>query len=308
MSDQDAGMRLDRFLFKKAGDLMTHALVSKLTRKGLIRIDGQKCDINTRLCEGQEVLLKIELISRATSERPQKRIVVSEETLASFRSWILFEDRDCLVINKPSGIAVQGGTNIKMHLDAILQHLGEETGTTFKLVHRLDRETSGLLVFAKHDKAARYFGEAFKNRTIRKEYLALVVGRPEHLSGEIKCYMAKDPSERMIRVMDKKEGKFSHTIYREYDHAGPFSLLLFEPCTGRTHQLRLHASLLETPILGDFKYGCSRETFEDTALPKQLYLHAWQMHITLPSGKSHTFKAPLPSHFEKAFDYLGIVL
>jgi 23S rRNA pseudouridine955/2504/2580 synthase len=218
------------------------------------------------------------------------------------RSRILFEDHALLVLDKPAGVAVQGGTGTRRHIDGMLQALG--AGERPRLVHRLDRDTSGLLVVARTAAVAAKLTEAFRRQRVEKLYWGLVLGRPAEAQGWIDQPLVKQPGKGGERVAATDEGLPARTAYRVVARAGRIaSWLALKPLTGRTHQLRAHCALLGTPIIGDGKYGGARA--HPTGAPKGLMLHARELRLPHPEGGILELSAPLSETLMAGFRWLG---
>lgn len=282
---------------------LPQSLIEKAARKGLVQVDGAKAKPSQRVEEGQTLLFPEEflLIERGVEKRPLKSLAAEDKKW--LKSLILYEDAALMVLNKPAGIAVQGGTKQHKSLDTMMKAYDEKTKT--RLVHRLDRDTSGLLVFAKSLPVARVLTRAFKERKVTKIYWALVCGVPKQKEGQIILPLSKkqDVQGEKVRV-DMKEGVKAVTSYRVLEALGrKMAWLELIPQTGRTHQLRVHcAEGLKTPILGDGKYG-GKEAYPFGRVP--LHLHARSLTIPYPQGKTMSFEAPLPKVLQETFDEYG---
>lgn len=288
------GMRLDRFM-RHAIPGLPQSIIQKWIRKSALLVNQKKCKANDRVLEGQTITSPSFQMNEVYI--PKKTTTVSPHILKDFKSWVMYEDADLMIINKPAGLAVQGGTGLKIHLDLIFKTLEEQEGLTLKLVHRLDKETSGLMVLAKNRAAAETLTSQFYRREITKNYMALVVGQPFEISGIIDLPLSKGMTPTGERVItdteNAREAVTSYTVLQTLDE---LSLLKLQPETGRTHQLRAHCQYgLGTPILGDGKYGGKG------ALPfgreENLFLHAYQLIIPTLSGKNIEVVAKLPHHF-----------
>jgi 23S rRNA pseudouridine955/2504/2580 synthase len=223
------------------------------------------------------------------------------------RSAVLHKDDDLIVIDKPAGLAVQGGTNTERHLDALLDALRFDGQERPRLVHRLDRDTSGVLVLARSAAAAAKLAQAFRGRETRKIYWAAVVGAPRPRQGRIDQPLAKLPGPAGERVApDEEDGKRAVTYYRTVSHAGDkIAWVALQPVTGRTHQLRAHAVALGTPILGDGKYGGGAAHPAGVPQARKLHLHARALRLPHPSGGKLTVSAPLPPHMRETWAFFG---
>lgn len=293
---EDAGQRLDRWL-RRAFPAASQGLIQKLLRTGQIRVDGRRAEASLRLEAGQELRLPPQLVG-STQAPPKSARAPSAEEAEALRQRILHSDRQVIVLNKPAGLAVQGGSKQDRPLDHLLSALvpaGEETP---RLVHRLDRDTSGALVLARTAAAARALTEAFRERQARKLYLALVEGRPQRPAGRIALPLAKGGEAGRERMgIDHEDGEEAVTLYAVVatNQNGRVSLVALSPLTGRTHQLRVHLAAEGHPILGDGKYGASE--------PGQLMLHASEIAVPHPDdGTTLRVAAPLPEHFTAALE------
>ena len=296
VKDIDDGMRLNRWFLKYYPNLPL-ARLQKLLRTKQIKVDGKKAEVSLKLAEGQEIRIppmedKLDVVDKRE---------VSAKDEAFVQSLVIYKDENIIVLNKPSGLAVQGGTKIERHLDAMLPALKFDKEEAPKLVHRIDKETSGLLVLARDRKNAELLTKAFREHYLQKIYLALVKGCPKDMSGQIKAPLEK-VDEKMVVVAD---GKKAITDYRVIDSVGEkFALVEAKPLTGRTHQIRAHMEYLGTPIVGDDKYfGDKREKFAN--LKDKLYLHAYKIDLS-KLYKNLKLKAELPGHFKDALVALGL--
>lgn len=222
-------------------------------------------------------------------------------------SRIVHQDDELIAIDKPPGLAVQGGSGQQRHLDAIAAVLGPQGGEAPRLVHRLDKDTSGVLVLACTSKSAAWLSEAFRENRVRKTYWAVVVGVPKPRHGEIKLALGKRRGPAGERVIpDPIGGKPALTRYRTLDHAGKRAAwLALRPLTGRTHQLRVHCAAIGTPILGDGKYGGKEAFISGLEKGDQLHLHAHELMLPRPKGRDLRITAPLPDHLRATFAQLG---
>ena len=226
--------------------------------------------------------------------------------IAVLERTVLHLDDDVIVIDKPAGLAVQGGTNTERHLDAMLDALRFGAEERPRLVHRLDRDTSGVLVLARSAAAAAKLAAAFRNKATRKIYWAAVVGLPKPRRGRIDQALAKLPGRAGERVAPDDEGKRAVTYYRTVAHAGDkLAWLALEPVTGRTHQLRAHCLALGTPILGDGKYGGAAAHPAGVPNARKLHLHARALSLPHPAGGTLVVTAPLPPHMKESWAFFG---
>jgi 23S rRNA pseudouridine955/2504/2580 synthase len=301
-------MRLDRW-FRSHFAGLPHSRLEKLLRTGQVRVDGARVKANLRLSAGQTVRVPPlpALAPPAKSATARTLTKAERELLAAIT---LYEDDDLLVLNKPHGMAVQGGTKTTHHLDQLLEALGDNPKTRPRLVHRLDRDTSGVLVVAKRREVAAKLGRAFQTRSVRKIYWALVKGVPKPPQGKIDDALVKAAGPEGDRVRKARPGEQERaqsavTHYAVVDRAGQaVSWLSLKPVTGRQHQLRAHAAIIGHPILGDEKYRGDRDLPED--VPHKLHLHARRISFKHPSDDGVVdVTAPLPEHMRRSFDLFG---
>jgi 23S rRNA pseudouridine955/2504/2580 synthase len=304
----EAEMRVDRFLVARFPQLaFTH--IQRIVRKGELRVDGKRAQPNDRLEAGQKVRippLKLDqpkLVARSTARDQSDREFLKSITL--------YEDKDVLIINKPMGLAVQGGSGTTRHVDGLLESLQDEEGQRARLVHRLDKDTAGCLVIAKTRFAASTMAKSFRARTTRKIYWALVAGVPRVRQGRISTYLAKEGEEGDARMRVARHGDegASHalTYYAIVDTAAQkLAWLSLKPVTGRTHQLRAHAAHIGHPIVGDPKYFDIENWELPGGIQQKLHLLARRIVIAHPrTGKPIDVTAPLPPHMQQSFNLLG---
>lgn len=300
----EAGLRLDRWFKRRFPDL-AHGRLEKLLRTGQVRVDGGRAKAGLRLEPGQSIRIPPQPAA-ASTPRPSRP--VPENEAKALRRLVLYRDDDIIALAKPPGLAVQGGTHTPHHLDGMLDALRFDAAERPRLVHRLDKDTSGVLLLARTAAAAAALTAAFRNREIRKIYWALVVGVPEVAEGRISAPLSKLPGrhgERM--VVDEEDGKDAVTDYRVVETIGDKAAWLeMEPRTGRTHQLRAHCALLGTPIVGDGKYGGAAAFIPGEVSETRLHLHARAALIPKMHGKPLLLTAPLPEHMAEAFRFFGL--
>jgi 23S rRNA pseudouridine955/2504/2580 synthase len=304
VSGDEADMRLDRW-FARHFPQLGFGRLQKLIRNGEVKVDKAKVTTNTRLSPGQTV--RIPPINDADAVPLVK---VREDDARFLRELILYEDEEIYVFNKPSGLAVQGGSGTTRHMDSLLKSLPNKKGEAPRLVHRLDRDTSGCLVVAKTHAAASHFGAVFRSRSARKIYWAIVAGNPHPQQGEISCFLAKQGTfdgEQMVVVKNGTPGaQHSLTYYSTTDTASRrFAWVTLKPVTGRTHQLRVHMAQLGTPIIGDPRYFNIENWQGAPGLSEGLHLHARRIALPLRGGKHLDISAPLPAHMRASFEALG---
>jgi 23S rRNA pseudouridine955/2504/2580 synthase len=327
VDEDEAGMRLDRW-FKRRLPTLSLSHLNKIVRTGEVRVDGARVKTSARLVPGQSV--RVPPLDLPASVLPALKI--SRADRLALRDLILFEDRDLIVLNKPYGLAVQGGSGQTRHIDGMLASLQCEPSGRPLLVHRLDRETSGVLLVAKTRKIAAELGEIFRSRQAKKIYWAVVEGVPKPAQGRVSLYLAKgdgmDKSRLEGRGTEKRAelekmrvaahgdagARHSVTYYATVDKAPPrLSWLSLKPVTGRTHQLRAHAEAMGHPIIGDQKYGraAARARGSDPlrAIPEgvehKLHLLARRLVLPHPRGGLLDVTAPLPPHMQRTFDMFG---
>jgi 23S rRNA pseudouridine955/2504/2580 synthase len=300
----DDDSRLDRW-FRRRFPNVTNGRLQKLCRTGQVRVDGKRADGATRLVAGQVV--RVPPLS-GQDEKPVKALPrVSERDAEELRSRVLYRDDWVIVIDKPYGLAVQGGTGTTRHLDGMLDALAFD-GDRPKLVHRLDRDTSGVLLLARTVQAARRLGDTFRGKTARKYYWGVTVGVPDEERGRIDAALSKLPTARGERVeRDEDDGKPATSLFAIVDHAAnKAAWVALWPLTGRTHQLRAHMAAIGTPLLGDTKYGAPDGGIGSDEIGKGLHLHARRLILPHPSGKGRIdVTAPLPPHMRETWRYFG---
>ena len=303
----EAGLRLDRWL-KQRFPALPYARIQRMLRKGEVRVNGRRAKPAHRLDAGDDVRIP-PLPDAFVADAGSAPAPLDAKERAFFRSLVLYEDRDLIVINKPPGLAVQGGSGTVRHLDRYLAGLGVELGERPRLVHRLDRDTSGVLVIAKRRQAAAALGKLFASRAVRKIYWAVVHGVPRPPQGRIDQALAKVRTAEGERVKavppDAPGAQPAVTHYAVIDRAAPVAAWVsLRPVTGRQHQLRAHMAFLGHPIFGDAKYGGDANLPE--GVEKRLHLHARRIVFPHPrDGREMDITAPLPPHMEKTFQLLG---
>ena len=300
---EDADQRLDRW-FKRHFPTLGHGRLEKLLRTGQVRVDGKRVKASDRLETGQ--VIRIPPIDLTPAPKPQAK-PIDEREAKDLRARVLHKDADVLIIDKPAGLAVQGGTGTDKHLDGLLDALRFDAKERPRLVHRLDRDTSGVLVLARSAEAARWLGEAFQARDADKTYWAVVAGVPKPRQGRIDLKLAKLPGKAGERVVvDPKEGKRAVTDFAVVEEVrNLIAWVALKPITGRTHQLRAHLEAIGHPILGDGKYGGKAAHLDIADAPKQLQLHARSIALRRPNGKMLKVEAPLPAHMKATWVTFG---
>jgi len=308
VGDDDGVARIDRWLRRRFPHL-TQGQVEKLLRTGQVRVDGARVKASDRVSPGQTI--RIPPVPEAAPAALRVPGTISPKDAEFIRSLVIHRDDDVIVLNKPAGLAVQGGTNTLRHVDGMLGGLMFDAPKRPKLVHRLDRDTSGCLVLARHPRAAAFLGEAFRDRDTDKVYWAIVDGSPRPKVGELRSWMRKAPGPRdadremMVSALQSEDGAVhAVTQYAVISEAAQSAAwVALRPVTGRTHQLRFHMAEFSHAISGDPKYRSERPTPNN--LQEQLHLHARALRMPHPSGGELNIVAKLSPHMRKAFDALG---
>jgi 23S rRNA pseudouridine955/2504/2580 synthase len=303
--DED-GIRLDRW-FKRRYPALTHARLEKLLRTGQVRLNGKRAKSADRVESGQEVRVPPQVVNAPVEEEKSRPAPVRDTGGLSLQDMILYMDKSVIVLNKPSGLATQGGSGLTRHIDGMLDQLAFEKNQRPRLVHRLDRDTSGVLVIARTVPAAASLARSLQQRDAQKIYWALTRGVPQQKRGTIKAALAKEGgrgAERM-EISEADEAKHAITDYAVLARAGEeFAWVAAKPVTGRTHQIRVHLASLGTPIVGDFKYGAQAARGKGEIADK-LHLHAHSIDIARPDGGRLQVTAPLSAHMMKSWELLG---
>jgi 23S rRNA pseudouridine955/2504/2580 synthase len=304
----ESGMRVDRFLEARFPGL-SFSHIQRVIRKGEVRVDGRRAQPKNRLEAGQTVR-----IPPLRLEAPKPRAAggaADAKTRDFLKSITLYEDADVLVLNKPIGLAVQGGSGTTRHLDGMMEVLRDAHGQRPRLVHRLDKDTAGCLLVAKTRYAASALAKTFRSRSARKIYWALVAGVPKVQQGRISTFLAKDErdDESFMRIARHGEKGASHavTYYAVVETSGPLlAWVSLKPVTGRTHQLRAHMAHIGHPIVGDPKYFV-RENWElPGGMQNKLHLLARRLVVPHPRGGLIDITAPLPPHMQQSWNLLGL--
>ena len=305
VSEDDDGIRLDRW-FKRHMSDVSFNMVSRWSRTGQLRLDDKKAAPGDRVASGQQIRIPTAEARPSRTARPQlRRELLSEDEVRFVRDMVIHEDPVAFVLNKPPGLATQGGTKTTNHLDRLLDGLADDRGRP-KLVHRLDKDTSGALLVARTARSAGHFARAFSGRTAKKVYWALIIGVPELDEGTIDAPLAKQPGTGGEKMhIDEEHGLPARTGWRTIDRAGNRAAWVeLQPLTGRTHQLRAHMAAIGHPIVGDAKYG-GAEAFLTGGISRKLHLHARRIRIDAPDGGKIDVTAELPAHFAETLSTLG---
>ena len=304
----DDGIRLDRW-FKRHLPDASFNVVSRWARTGQLRVDGKRATPGDRIEAGQQIRVP-PADAKPDDTRPprpkRERPSLSEDETAFAESLVIHKDAQALVLNKPPGLATQGGTKTDEHVDRLLDALWFEIDGRPKLVHRLDKDTSGALLVGRTARSAGHFAKAFSSRTARKVYWAIIVGVPSIEDGMIELPIAKQPGTGGEKMhVDEKEGSPARTRYRVIDRAGNNAAWVeLQPFTGRTHQLRVHMAAIGHPIVGDGKYG-GRDAFLTGTISRKMHLHARRIRVDHPDGGRIDVRAALPPHFSESLEALG---
>jgi 23S rRNA pseudouridine955/2504/2580 synthase len=314
VTDDESDIRLDRWFRRHFPDI-TQGVIQRLCRTGQIRVDGKRAEASLRLLAGQTI--RIPPLPDPKSPETPAEPPPDSRTRSEMERMVLYRDDHLIVLNKPSGLATQGGPGITRHLDGMSRALATSPADRPRLVHRLDRDTSGVLVLARSPGVAAKLAAAFRSRAVEKIYWAVVVGRPVPVEGRLDLPLTRrDPSQagargERIAVAEPDDPEATHAItdYRTLDHAArKLALLELRPLTGRTHQLRVHCAELGAPILGDATYGEWREAGNSAlieGLSDRLHLHARRLTLPHPAGGTLTVEADLPPHMAETFATLG---
>lgn len=293
VQEKDSDARLDRW-FKRYYPALSHGMLEKMLRAKNIRVNGTRAKADLHLQAGDEI--RVPPMPQAV-EKPTKEL--SKADTDFIQSLVIYKDKDVIVLNKPAGLAVQGGTKTIRHIDGLLDGL-KFGGERPRLVHRLDKETSGVLVLARNVKMAGYLAKAFETKEARKVYWAIVHGCPKKMQGEIEAPLLKKSGKNGGESMQVDEnGQYAKSLYEVVDTTGEYSFVRLMPLTGRTHQLRVHCAFIGCPIVGDEKYGGN---FVD-GLEKKMFLHAKTLQIPLLGQKKLKIDAQIPEYMKKALAF-----
>ena len=310
VTQDEADIRLDRW-FRRHFPGLPQSAIQKLCRTGQIRVDGHRAEAATRLAAGQSVRVPpLPVAPPPAKPAPEIDPAVSRD----LQRLVLYRDDHVLVLNKPHGLPVQGGPGITHHLDALLDALRFGATDRPRLVHRLDRDTSGVLLLARSPGVAAKLAAAFRTRAVKKTYWAVVAGRPVPVEGRIDLPLKRitggrgertEPAER-----DDPDAARAISDYRTLDNAAQkLAWLELQPLTGRTHQLRVHCVALGAPIVGDVKYARPDQnnafSAEISGLSPELHLHARALELPHPAGGTLIVEAELPPHMVQTFRTLG---
>lgn len=305
----DDGIRLDRWFKRNLPDIR-FATVSRWTRTGQVRVDGKRARPEDRLAEGQ--IVRVPPGGESTAQLPRSTRALTPDDVAEAHAMVIAERQSAIVLNKPPGLATQGGSKTHRHVDGLLDaFISDAQSPRPRLVHRLDKNTSGVLLIARTPGSAAHYSRRFSGRQARKVYWALVVGVPDVREGTIDAPLAKQPGTGGEKMhVDEAAGQSAKTRYRVVDSVGRTAAWVeLEPLTGRTHQLRVHLAAIGHPIVGDGKYG-GQEAFLTGSVSRKMHLHARRLIIAEPAQKGEPatqldVTAELPEHFAASMAQLG---
>ncbi|BBC74197.1 RNA pseudouridine synthase [Altererythrobacter sp. B11] len=307
VAPDDDGIRLDRW-FKRHLPQVGFGMVSRWARTGQVRVDGKRVKPEDRLAAGQ--VLRVPPGGESDRPKPQRR-QLSQDEIDRAEAMLIARTDAALVLNKPPGLSTQGGTKTTQHVDGLLDAYAGDDEPRPRLVHRLDKDTSGVLLVARTPGSAAFFSKRFSGRSAKKIYWALVVGVPDLAEGEIDAPLAKQPGTGGEKMhVDEENGQPARTLYRVLDRAGNRAAWVeLQPMTGRTHQLRVHLAAIGHPIVGDGKYG-GQDAFLTGTISRKMHLHARRLIIDAPKdsrggGGKLDVTAELPDHFAASLEQLG---
>ncbi len=278
--------RLDKYIRRKYGDI-PQSIIEKAIRNKDILLNGKKTQSSSQVSDNDNIfvhpnIVKVFEIIKKNNINTNSNNIRYKQYLDKFKQMIIYEDENLLIVNKPSGLAVQLGSSTNIALDVIAKEYNPE----LRLVHRIDKETSGITIMVKNIRTARYMLSVFKNKLIKKKYIALLSKVLNKSSGVVEVPLLKCKDKVLV---NEKIGKEAITKYRVIHNINGSSLVEAIPMTGRTHQIRVHMAHIGAPILGDSKYNGKRN--------KYLFLHAYEVSFKAINNKIITVKAPLPEYY-----------
>jgi 23S rRNA pseudouridine955/2504/2580 synthase len=302
VGNDEAGIRLDRW-FKRHFSALTHGQLQKMLRTGQVRVAGKRAEASTRVEAGQDIRVP----PQAAEPQPAATAKKSARDASDIKKLILFEDEDVIVLNKPAGLATQGGTGIRESIDHMLASLAHEKNGKPKLVHRLDKDTSGVLLVARTVFAASRMAESFRHRDTQKIYWGLTLGVPKPERGRIEAALVKRGESMIVAGRKDEDAKTAITIYQNMERAlFEAAFVAMRPITGRTHQLRVHMAHIGAPLLGDRLYGKTMpESMPAEDLGKGLHLHARRLILPHPRRGVIDVSAPLGVEMRKTWKWFG---
>ncbi len=304
VTKEHENIRLDKWLSSKIKNL-SFQTVQKLIRKGKIVADSSKVRSSLKLKIGMIIGIPDGLLLEEKKTKSQK---LPDFLIKDIRQRVLYEDDQLIGINKPYGLAVQGGTGIDYHLNSLFSVLNKSNNDQLKLVHRLDKNTSGVIIVAKNKTSAKNLTAMFKSEKIKKSYWAIVIGRPIKDKGIIDLPISKRlVAKKEMMVVSNDGNSNASTVYKIKESNNHYSWIELNPITGRTHQLRVHCAAIGIPILGDKKYGNNENIFFKGCLKKQSKMHLFSRSITIPDDNRNSLEiiAPVPDHMKKTFELLN---
>ncbi|MEG1452887.1 RluA family pseudouridine synthase [Brevundimonas sp.] len=304
VAEDEDGIRMDRW-FKRRWPHLSNIQIQKMARAGNIRVDGSRIKPEGRLTAGAAV--RVPPIPEAIVRAPGERETLSQKDIDFAKSMVLYEDHMVIALNKPAGLAVQGGTKTTKHVDRLLSAWGEGLDRP-RLVHRLDRDTSGVLLLGKGPEAAKRLAGAFARRQAKKTYWAIVIGNPKPGEGQIDMALKKTGINdfEMMRPAERKDpnAETAETAYATVSRASHrAAFMALRPFTGRTHQLRAHMAGIGHPILGDHKYGDDKS--RELSGNLKLQLHARRIELDHPGGGKLIVEAPISPELRAGFEHFG---
>ena len=301
---EDIGIRLDKILLKKFNSL-SFIKIQKLIRIGFFKVNNRKVKSNYKVNEADKIVYSNNSIIENKFKKDISSILIKyKKQIADIKKNVIFEDNFLLVINKPYGIPVQGGNNVNFNIDLILPILCENN-SSIRLVHRIDKNTSGILLLAKTKEVAQNITMLFKENKIKKKYLAIVEGKLTKIIGKITLPVTKKKIAGMEKmVIDPYSKEKAETSYKVIDYKKGLSLLEVYPKTGRKHQIRVHLQSINHPILGDYKYNSTNNDNKEVSNEK-MHLHAKEIQFVLNNNK-YFFKASLPNFFKETIKKINI--
>ena len=301
---EDIGIRLDKILLKKFNSL-SFIKIQKLIRIGFFKVNNRKVKSNYKVNEADKIVYSNNSITENKFKKDISSILIKyKKQIADIKKNVIFEDNFLLVINKPYGIPVQGGNNVNFNIDLILPILCENN-SSIRLVHRIDKNTSGILLLAKTKEVAQNITMLFKENKIKKKYLAIVEGKLTKIIGKISLPVTKKKIAGMEKmVIDPYSKEKAETSYKVIDYKKGLSLLEVYPKTGRKHQIRVHLQSINHPILGDYKYKNTNDDNQEVSNEK-MHLHAKEIQFKLNNNK-YFFKASLPNFFKETIKKINI--
>tara|TARA_Y100000589_G_scaffold236516_1_gene223958 strand:- start:801 stop:1766 length:966 start_codon:yes stop_codon:yes gene_type:complete len=301
---EDTGIRLDKILLKKFNSL-SFIKIQKLIRIGFFKVNNRKVKSNYKVNEADKIVYSNNSITENKFKKDLSSILIKyKKQIADIKKNVIFEDNFLLVINKPYGIPVQGGNNVSFNIDLILPILCENN-SSIRLVHRIDKNTSGILLLAKTKEVAQNITMLFKENKIKKKYLAIVEGKLKKIIGKITLPVTKKKIAGMEKmVIDPYSKEKAETSYKVIDYKKGLSLLEVYPKTGRKHQIRVHLRSINHPILGDYKYNSTNNDNKEVSNEK-MHLHAKEIQFVL-NNKKYFFKASLPNFFKETIKKINI--